>query len=135
MTVYQMLICTGETRIFFVHTVGPGIMQTSASGFWGKQIRQTWARIPKKYLKRGLLAGKVVEVAALTDVQDKVYDEPTILLANRVSGEEEIPEGVVAVVTPDAPDILSHSSVRARNMKVSSAPAPQLAVFGAWSGP
>jgi alpha-glucan,water dikinase len=66
-------------------------------------------------------AGKVVEVAALSDVQDKVYDEPTILLANRVSGEEEIPEGVVAVVTPDAPDILSHSSVRARNMKVCSA--------------
>lgn len=64
-----------------------------------------------------MCAGKVVEVASLNEVQDKVYDEPTILLANRVSGEEEIPEGVVAVITPDAPDVLSHSSVRARNMK------------------
>ena len=36
----------------------------------------------------------------------------------QVTGEEEIPEGVVAVLTPDAPDVLSHVSVRARNMKV-----------------
>jgi alpha-glucan, water dikinase len=63
-------------------------------------------------------AGRIVQVASLSDVLDTVYSEPTILLAQRVSGEEEIPEGVVAVITPDAPDILSHSSVRARNMKV-----------------
>lgn len=36
----------------------------------------------------------------------------------QVTGEEEIPEGVVAVLTPDAPDVLSHVSVRARNMRV-----------------
>ena len=36
----------------------------------------------------------------------------------QVTGEEEIPDGVVAVLTPDAPDVLSHVSVRARNMKV-----------------
>ena len=41
-----------------------------------------------------------------------------MLLAKRVTGEEEVPEGVVAVVTPDAPDVLSHVSVRARNMRV-----------------
>ena len=35
-----------------------------------------------------------------------------------MTGEEEIPEGVVAVLTPDAPDVLSHVSVRARNMRV-----------------
>ena len=50
----------------------------------------------------------------------QVYKEPTVLLAKRVSGEEEVPEGVVAVLTPDAPDVLSHVSVRARNMKVGS---------------
>ena len=48
----------------------------------------------------------------------QVYDEPTVLLAKRVTGEEEVPEGAVAVLTPDAPDVLSHVSVRARNMKV-----------------
>ena len=48
----------------------------------------------------------------------QVYEEPTVLLAKRVTGEEEVPEGCVAVVTPDAPDVLSHVSVRARNMRV-----------------
>ena len=33
----------------------------------------------------------------------------------RVGGEEDIPPGVVAVITPDMPDVLSHVSVRARN--------------------
>ena len=55
-------------------------------------------------------------IAALVWLQ--VYDEPTVLLAKRVTGEEEVPEGCVAVVTPDAPDVLSHVSVRARNMRV-----------------
>ena len=48
----------------------------------------------------------------------QTYEEPTVLLAKRVTGEEEVPEGAVAVLTPDAPDVLSHVSVRARNMKV-----------------
>ena len=43
-----------------------------------------------------------------------------MLIAKRVTGEEEVPEGVVAVLTPDAPDVLSHVSVRARNMKAST---------------
>jgi len=47
-----------------------------------------------------------------------VYDEPTVLVAKRVTGEEEVPEGAVAVLTPDAPGVLSRVSVRARNMKV-----------------
>lgn len=35
-----------------------------------------------------------------------------------MKGEEEIPDGTVAVLTPDMPDVLSHVSVRARNCKV-----------------
>lgn len=53
----------------------------------------------------------------------QVYDEPTVLLCYRVTGEEEVPEGVVGVLTPDAPDVLSHLSVRARNMKVGTLPS------------
>ena len=52
------------------------------------------------------------------DTRLQVYNEPTVLLAKRVTGEEEVPEGAVAVLTPDAPDVLSHVSVRARNMRV-----------------
>lgn len=62
--------------------------------------------------------GYVVVVDELLSVQNKTYAQPTILIANHVKGEEEIPDGTVAVLTPDMPDVLSHVSVRARNCKV-----------------
>lgn len=62
--------------------------------------------------------GFVEVVDDLGTVQDKVYTRPTIVIAGKVKGEEEIPDGAVAVLTPDMPDILSHVSVRARNCKV-----------------
>ncbi|EEF34459.1 alpha-glucan water dikinase, chloroplastic [Ricinus communis] len=64
------------------------------------------------------VAGYVVVVDELLTVQNKSYGRPTILVARRVKGEEEIPDGTVAVLTPDMPDVLSHVSVRARNGKV-----------------
>ena len=67
------------------------------------------------------VSGYVEVVGDLAEVQDKVYSKPTILVANKVKGEEEIPDGAVAVLTPDMPDVLSHVSVRARNGKVSGA--------------
>ena len=62
--------------------------------------------------------GVVVVVDELLAVQNKTYEQPTILVARSVKGEEEIPGGTVAVLTPDMPDVLSHVSVRARNSKV-----------------
>jgi alpha-glucan,water dikinase len=62
--------------------------------------------------------GFVTIIDDLLRVQNRVYDRPTILVANRVKGEEEIPDGVVAVLTADMPDVLSHVSVRARTCKV-----------------
>ncbi|GAB4820070.1 hypothetical protein N2152v2_007116 [Parachlorella kessleri] len=62
--------------------------------------------------------GRVVVVPNLHGIQDKVYEEPTVLLAKRVTGEEEVPVGAVGLLSGDAPDVLSHLSVRARNMKV-----------------
>ncbi|KAG8366087.1 hypothetical protein BUALT_Bualt17G0039400 [Buddleja alternifolia] len=62
--------------------------------------------------------GYVVVVDELLSVQNKSYSKPTILVAKCVKGEEEIPDGAVAVLTPDMPDVLSHVSVRARNSKV-----------------
>eukprot|EP00793_Prasinoderma_coloniale_P005007 PRCOL_00000768-RA len=59
--------------------------------------------------------GLVVVVDELQTVMNDVYSTPTIVVAGHVSGEEEIPEGAVAVLTPDMPDVLSHVSVRARN--------------------
>ncbi|CAK7332615.1 unnamed protein product [Dovyalis caffra] len=62
--------------------------------------------------------GYVVAVDELLTVQNKTYKLPTIVVAKRVKGEEEIPDGAVALLTPDMPDVLSHVSVRARNSKV-----------------
>ncbi|CAN6195188.1 unnamed protein product [Urochloa humidicola] len=64
------------------------------------------------------VSGYVVVVDELLAIQNKYYDKPTILVAKSVKGEEEIPDGVVGVITPDMPDVLSHVSVRARNSKV-----------------
>ena len=61
--------------------------------------------------------GRVVVAPGLHEVQDTVFGTPTVLVCHRVTGEEEIPDGVVAVLTPDAPDVLSHVAVRARNLK------------------
>jgi len=33
-------------------------------------------------------------------VQAEIFDTPTILLASSLSGEEEVPQGVVGVITP-----------------------------------
>ncbi|KAI3933019.1 hypothetical protein MKW92_033488 [Papaver armeniacum] len=64
------------------------------------------------------VTGYVEVVNELLAVQNKTYERPTILVAKNVRGEEEIPDGTVAVLTPDMPDVLSHVSVRARNSKV-----------------
>ncbi|KAK9867578.1 hypothetical protein WJX84_002715 [Apatococcus fuscideae] len=85
--------------------VEPGLRASAELGAW-------------QVISPAEATGKLVVVSGLHEVQDEIYIEPTVLLAKRVSGEEEVPEGAVAVLTPDAPDVLSHVSVRARNMKV-----------------
>lgn len=60
-------------------------------------------------------AGRVRKVERLSTVQGERFAEATVLIADAVSGDEEIPEGVTAVVTADTPDLVSHVSVRARN--------------------
>lgn len=64
------------------------------------------------------VVGYVEVVDDIADVQTHTYTRPTIVVAGKVSGEEEIPEGAVAVLTGDMPDVLSHISVRCRNEKV-----------------
>jgi alpha-glucan,water dikinase len=63
-------------------------------------------------------AGKVRTAEKLIAVQGERFAEPTVLIADTVGGNEEIPEGVTAVITADTPDLVSHVSVRARNAGV-----------------
>lgn len=65
--------------------------------------------------------GNFVRVKNLADVMHKVYDERSVLLVEKISGEEEVPTNVQAIVVMNAsdyPDVLAHVSVRARNLKV-----------------
>jgi len=67
------------------------------------------------------LQGELVLIDTMTNIQGKIYKTPTVLLSGAVNGEEETPDGVVAVLVrsaKDAPDILSHCAVRARNAGV-----------------
>ncbi|KAJ0085762.1 hypothetical protein Patl1_08692 [Pistacia atlantica] len=54
------------------------------------------------------VCGFITCVNELITAQNRVYRKPTVIIAHRVTGEEEIPEGAVAVLTPDMPDVLSH---------------------------
>ncbi|KAH9746634.1 alpha-glucan water dikinase 2 [Citrus sinensis] len=51
------------------------------------------------------VCGFITSVNELITLQNKVYRRPTIIIASRITGEEEIPVGVVAVLTPDMPDV------------------------------
>lgn len=75
------------------------------------------------------VSGFVTSATDLITIQNKVYKKPTVLIATRVTGEEEIPNGVVGVLTPDMPDILSHVSIRARNNKACNFIAALLQFF------
>jgi alpha-glucan, water dikinase len=63
----------------------------------------------------GSTRGEVETVPHLQSVQGRQFAHPTVVVAEKVGGDEEIPEGVTAVITPDAVDIVSHVAVRARN--------------------
>ncbi len=63
----------------------------------------------------GAAAGYMETAPHLKSVQGRQFPRPTVVVAEKVGGDEEIPEGVTAVITPDAVDIVSHVSVRARN--------------------
>ena len=66
-------------------------------------------------ISRGRGAGKVEVVDSLRAVQRARYEGPTVIIADKVMGDEDIPEGVTAVIAPDVTDIVSHVAVRARN--------------------
>lgn len=65
--------------------------------------------------------GYITYVPKLADVMHHEYSERTVLLVDKITGEEEVPSNVQAIVvlnSNDYPDVLAHVSVRARNLKV-----------------
>lgn len=65
--------------------------------------------------------GYAVCVHHLNSVMYENYDRRTVLICDKINGEEEIPSNVQAIILVDGtdyPDVLAHVSVRARNLKV-----------------
>ncbi len=69
-------------------------------------------------ISMGHQTGMVEVATTLKSFQGKTFARPTIIVADNVAGNEEIPEGVVAIITPAIIDILSHLAVRARNVHI-----------------
>lgn len=85
-----------------LHRLDPLLRKSSGLGVW-------------QIVSRGRGTGEVELVDSLRAIQGKRFNIPKIIVADKVTGEEEIPEGVVAVVAPDVTDLVSHVAVRARN--------------------
>ena len=83
----------------------PGMRQRAQLGDW-------------QIISAGACGGVATHLPDLTSVQYRRFEQPTVALVERIAGEEDIPAGVVGVLTTDTVDILSHSAVRARNEHV-----------------
>lgn len=66
-------------------------------------------------ISRGQGWGEVEVVEALRSIQGRKLPGARVVIADQVMGDEEIPEGVTAVLAPNVTDIVSHVAVRARN--------------------
>jgi alpha-glucan,water dikinase len=73
--------------------------------------------------------GEVQFVESFRTVQGQRFERPTIIVAEKVYGDEEPPEGVRAVITPSSVDLVSHVAVRARNANLLFATCYDRATF------
>ena len=78
-------------------------------------LREAAHLSPWQIVSRGRGAGKIEVVDSLRAIGARHFDSPTVIVADKVMGDEEIPEGVTGVIAPDVTDIVSHVAVRARN--------------------
>lgn len=86
-------------------------------------LRET-AQLPPWHMVSAVdhpVQGELRVIDRMLHMQEKIFEVPTVLLSGAVSGEEEVPVGVQAVLVRSAaedPYILSHCAVRARNSGV-----------------
>ena len=78
-----------------------------------------WLIISRGKLKDNY--AKLFYIKNLHDIQFEKYKEKIIIVTEVINGEEEIPfncEGLIIIKNENYPDILSHVSVRARNLNI-----------------
>jgi alpha-glucan,water dikinase len=62
--------------------------------------------------------GEVETVPDLKSIQGRSFSRPSVIVADKVNGDEEIPTGVAVLITSASVDVLSHLAVRARNAHI-----------------
>ncbi len=85
-----------------IHHLDPVLRKRANLGDW-------------QVISPGQASGVVEVVQSLDSVQDRTFEKPTIIIADRVRGDEEPPTGLRAVITPDLVDLVAHVAIRARN--------------------
>jgi alpha-glucan,water dikinase len=82
------------------------------------RLRQAANLGPWQIVSRGSGAGKIEVLESLRAVQGRRFEGPTVIIADQVMGDEDLPDNVTAVLAPNVTDIVSHVAVRARNANV-----------------
>jgi len=83
-----------------------------------RRLRQAAHLGTWQIVSRGRGTGEVAVIDTLRSLQGRNFDRPTVVVTDKVAGDEEIPEEVVAVIAPDVTDLVSHVAVRARNAQI-----------------
>jgi alpha-glucan,water dikinase len=73
---------------------------------------------PWQPISRGGGQGRVKVMDSLDPVQGRRFDPPVIIVSDRMRGDEDLPEGALAVLTSSSVDVVSHVAIRARNQGV-----------------
>ena len=94
-----------STLSMLVHHLNPVLREAAHLGNW-------------QIVSRGRGTGRVEVAASLRSVQGKDFAEPVVMVADSVAGDEEIPQGIAAVIVSSEIDLLSHVAVRARDAKL-----------------
>ena len=81
------------------HHLDPVLRRSARLGDW-------------QVISPGRAVGLVEVVDTLGSIQGKTFDRPTVIIADKVMGDEEPPEGVNVVITPDPVDLVSHVADR-----------------------
>ncbi len=95
----------GFVLSMLLHHLDPVLRKSARLGDW-------------QVISQGQATGVVEVVDSLGSLQGKSFERPTIIITDKVRGDEEPPEGVRVVITPDAVDLVSHIAVRARNSRL-----------------
>jgi len=117
----ELLGAAFEAEDWTIELFGEEVIRGGPAFTWSRLMRRLDPLLRERagiggwqVLSPAQAAGRVQVAASLMSVQG----EPTVLITDKVTGEEEIPEGVVAVLTSDTPDLVAHVAVRARNEQV-----------------